>query len=131
MTAMLDHTIVPVKDQDESVEFYTRVLGFQYDGRAGMDDRFAVIRLNESFTLDLQRFDVIPDPGIHYAFALERSQFDQAFQAIKDAGIPFGDGPRDKTNMRGPGISTGAKGETLSVYFADPSGHRLEILTYA
>jgi len=127
MTAMLDHTIVPVKDQDESVEFYTRVLGFQYDGRAGMDDHFAVIRLNDSFTLDLQRFDVITDPGIHYAFAMER---DRAFQAIKDSGIPFGDGPRDKTNMRGPGISTGAKGETLSVYFSDPSGHRLEIITY-
>ena len=130
MTAMLDHTIVPEKDQDESVEFYTRVLGFQYDGRAGMDDHFAVIRLNDSFTLDLQRFDVIPDPGIHYAFAMERDQFDRAFQAIKDSGIPFGDGPRDKTNMRGPGISTGAKGETLSVYFSDPSGHRLEIITY-
>ena len=26
MTASLDHTIVPVKDQDESVDFYTRVL---------------------------------------------------------------------------------------------------------
>ncbi len=131
MAAVLDHTIVPVIDQDESVEFYTRVLGFQYDGRSGMDDRFAVIRLNDSFTLDLQRFDNIPDPGIHYAFAMDRPEFDRAFQAIKDAGIPYGDGPRDKTNMRGPGISTGAKGETLSVYFSDPSGHRLEIITYA
>ena len=54
MTAGLDHTIVPVKDHDESVEFYTRVLGFQYDGKAGMNDHFAVIRLNDSFTLDLQ-----------------------------------------------------------------------------
>ena len=131
MTAALDHTIVPVKDQEESVEFYTRVLGFQYDGRGGMDDRFAVIRLNDSFVLDLQRSDDIPNPGIHYAFAMARPQFDQAFQAIKDAAIPFGDGPTDKTNMRGPGISTGAKGETLSVYFGDPSGHRLEIITYA
>ena len=129
MTATLDHTIVPVKDQDESVEFYTKVLGFHYDGRGGMDDRFAVIRLNDSFVLDLQRFDNIPDPGIHYAFAMDRPQFDQAFQAIKDAGIPYGDGPRDKTNMRGPGVSTGSKGETLSVYFGDPSGHRLEIIT--
>ncbi len=131
MTAALDHTIVPVNDQDESVEFYTKVLGFHYDGRGGMNDVFAVIRLNDSFTLDLQRSDNIPNPGIHYAFAMDRTQFDRAFQAIKDAGIPYGDGPRDKTNMRGPGISTGAKGETLSVYFGDPSGHRLEIITYA
>lgn len=96
MPAMLDPTIVPVRDQNESVEFSTRVLGFHYDGPAGMDDRFAVIRLNHSFTLDLQRFDVIPDPGIHYAFALDRLYFDRAFQAIKDAGTPFGDSPKDK-----------------------------------
>ena len=96
MPAMLDQTIIPVRDQDESVEFYTRVLRFHYDGRAGMDGRFAVIRLNDSFTLNLQRFDVIPDPGIHYAFALDRPHFDRALQAIKDAGIPFGDGLRDK-----------------------------------
>ena len=130
MTAALDHTIVPVKDQDESVEFYTRVLGFQYDGKGGMDDRFAVIRLNDSFTLDLQLSDDIPNPGIHYAFAMDRAQFDRSFQAVKDAGIPYGDGPRTKTNMQGPGVSTGSKGETLSVYFGDPSGHRLEIITY-
>ena len=131
MTASLDHTIVPVKDQDESVDFYTRVLGFQYGGRGGMNDRFAVIRLNDSFVLDLERSDNVPDPGIHYAFAMDRAQFDASFQAIKDSGIPFGDGPMTKTNMLGPGISTGAKGDTLSVYFGDPSGHRLEIITYA
>ena len=86
MTATLDHTIVPVKDQDESVEFYTRVLGFQYDGKAGMNDHFAVIRLNDSFTLDLQRFDEIPDPGIHYAFALDRAHFDRSFVSAADLG---------------------------------------------
>ncbi len=129
MTAVLDHTIVPVKDQEESVEFYTKVLGFHYDGRGGMNDVFAIIRLNDSFTLDLRRSDDVPSN--HYAFAMDRAQFDQSFQAIKVAGIPYGDGPRDTTNMRGPGISTGAKGETLSVYFSDPSGHLLEIITYA
>ena len=55
--------------------------------------------------------------------------FYRSFRAIKDAGIPFGDGPRDKTNMRGPVISSGAKSETLSVYFGDPNGYRLEIIT--
>ena len=67
-----------------------------------MDDRFAVIRLNDSFTLDLQRFDEIPNPGIHYAFAMDRTHFDWSFQAIKDAEIPFGDGPRDKPICEGP-----------------------------
>jgi hypothetical protein len=49
---------------------------------------------------------------------------------IKDSGIPFGDEPREATNMRCPGASTGAKGETLSVYFNDHNVHLLEIITY-
>lgn len=128
MTAVLDHTILPVNNQDESVEFYTKVLGFHYDGRGGMNDVFAVIRLNDSFTLDLRHSDDVTSN--HYAFALDRAQFDQSFQAIKAIGIPYGDDPRDTSNMKGPGISTGAKGETLSVYFNDPNGHLLEIITY-
>ena len=130
MTAVLDHTIVPVKDQDESIAFYTNMLGFEYDGRGGMNGVFAVIRLNDSFTLDLRRSDDLPVTAHHYAFAMDRAQFDQSFQAIKDSGIAFGDGPRESDNMRGPGPSTGAKGDTQSVYFKDPNGHLLEIISY-
>lgn len=130
MTAVLDHTIAPVRDQDESGDFYTNVLGFKYDGRTGMNDVFAVIRLNDSSTLDLWRSDEIPGLSHHYAFALDRAHFDRSFQMIKDSGIPFGDEPREAANMRGPGASTGAKGETLSVYFNDHNGHLLAFITY-
>lgn len=71
MTAVLDHTILPVNNQDESVEFYTKVLGFHYDGRGGMNDVFAVIRLNDSFPLDLRHSDDVTSN--HYAFALDRA----------------------------------------------------------
>ena len=84
MTAVLDHTIVPVRDQDESVDFYTNVLGFQYDGRAGINDVFAMICLNGSSTLDLRDSAEIPGLIHHYAFALDRPHFDRSFQAIKD-----------------------------------------------
>ena len=84
MTAVLAHTIVPVRDQDESVYFYTNVLGFQYDGRAGMDDAFAMTCLNDSSTLDLRDSDEIPGLIHHYAFALGRPHFDRSFQAIND-----------------------------------------------
>ena len=84
MTAVLDHTTVPVRDQDESVDFYTNDLGFQYDGRAGTNDVFAVIFLNDSPILDLRRSDEIPGLIHHYAFALGRPHFDRSFQAIND-----------------------------------------------
>ena len=102
-----------------------------YAGRGGMGNRFAVVRVNDSFTLDLEHSDNVPTTGLHYAFYLDPERFEDAFQRVKESGIPYGDGPLNKANMRGPGISTGAKGETRSVYFGDPSGHRLEILTYA
>ena len=89
MTAVLDHTIAPVRDQDESGDFYTNVLGFKYDGRTGMDDVFAVIRLNDSSTLDLWRSDEIAGLSHHYALALDRTHFDRFFQAIQDSGIPL------------------------------------------
>ena len=33
-------------------------------------------------------------------------------------------------NMKGPGMTTGAKGMGKAVYFKDPDGHVLEIKTY-
>jgi len=130
MTGVLDHAIVPVRDQDESVDFYTNVLGFQYDGRAGMNDVFAMICLNGSSTLDLRDSDEIPGLIHHYVFALDRPHFNRSFQAIKDSGIPFGNESREAANMLVPGASTGDKCETLSVYFNGHSGHLLEIITY-
>ena len=111
MTAVLDHTTVPVRDQDESVDFYTNVLGFQYDGRAGMNDVFAMICLNDLSTLDLRDSDEIPGLIHHYAFVLDRAHFDRYFQAIKDSGIPFGDESREAANIRvlGPALATKAK----------------------
>jgi len=130
MTAVLDHTIVPARDQDESVDFYTNVLGFQYDGRAGMNDVFAMSRLNDSSTLDLSDSDEIPGLIHHYAFALDRPHFDRSFQAIKDSGILFGNESREAVNMLVPGANTGGKCETLVVYFNGHSGDLLEIITY-
>ena len=130
MTAVLAHTIVPVRDQDESVDFYTNVLGFQYDGRAGMNDVFAMICLNDSSTLDLRDSDEIPGLIHHYAFVLDRPHFDRSFQAIKDSGILFGNEPREAANMLVPGASTGDKCETMSVYFNGHSGQLFEIITY-
>jgi len=40
MTAVLDLTITPVRDEDESGDFYTNDLGFKYDGMTGMNDVF-------------------------------------------------------------------------------------------
>ncbi len=125
MTVVLDNTIVPVNDRAEAVEFYSRIFGFEDLGEVGP---FLAVRVNDSLNLDFRQSDDFR--SIHYAFAMEAGEFETAFQSIKDAGIPFGDGPRAVDNMQGPGVTVGSQGDGKAVYFKDPSGHVLEIKTY-
>ena len=125
MAVVLDHTIVPVRDREEAVEFYTRIFGFDPLGEVGP---FLAVRVNDSFNLDFRDSDDFQ--SIHYAFAMDSEEFDAAFTRIRKAGIPYGDSPFDMANMKGPGMTTGAKGQGKAVYFKDPSGHVLEIKTY-
>ena len=136
MATFLDHTIVPVRDREEAVEFYSRILGFEKLGEVG---NFLAVRVNDKFNLDFaqsddfQQFHYIFDQqsqGIHYAFAMEPDEFDAAFARIRESGIAYGDGPRERANMKGPGMSMGSQGMGKAVYFEDPNGHLLEIKTY-
>ena len=125
MAIVLDHTIVPVKDREKSVEFYSRILGFEDLGEVGP---FLAVRVNETFNLD---FAVSDDfRSLHYAFAMDSAEFEDAFAKIRDSGITYGDSPYDRDNMQGPGMTAGAKGIGKAVYFDDPDGHILEIKTY-
>ena len=125
MATYLDHTIVPVKSREEAVEFYSRIFGFEDLGEVGP---FLAVRVNDTFNLDFRDVDDIQ--SIHYAFAMEPTEFEAAFDRIKESGIPYGDAPYDQENMKGPGMTMGAKGMGKAVYFIDPNGHVLEIKTY-
>jgi catechol 2,3-dioxygenase-like lactoylglutathione lyase family enzyme len=125
MTTVLDHTIVPVRDRKEAVEFYTRIFGFEDLGEVGP---FLAVRVNDTLNLDFRQSDDFR--SIHYAFAMEPEEFEATFARVRQSGIPYGDGPSNLTNMKGPGMTTGAKGMGKAVYFKDPSGHVLEIKTY-
>jgi catechol 2,3-dioxygenase-like lactoylglutathione lyase family enzyme len=125
MAVVLDHTIIPVRDQQEAIAFYTAILGVKDGGCVGP---FAVVRVNDTLTLDFIEAD--PEPSRHYAFAMDADEFEAAFRRIQAAGIPYGDGPFDASNRRGPGVTAGARGQGKAVYFHDPSGHLLEIKTY-
>ena len=125
MATVLDHTIVPVNDRERAVEFYTRIFGFEDLGEVGP---FLAVRVNETFNLDFRDSDDFR--SIHYAFAMDNDEFDAAFARIREADIPYGDSPFDMENMKGPGMTTGAKGQGKAVYFKDPNGHVLEIKAY-
>src|ERR1700757_3900065 len=54
------------------------------------------------------------------------AEFDAIFGRIKEAGIPYGSGPMPQDDMK-TNTWNGGRG----VYFKDPNGHVLELLTRA
>jgi catechol 2,3-dioxygenase-like lactoylglutathione lyase family enzyme len=125
MPIQLDHLILPVVDRDQSIEFFTTILGCTYEGRR---EPFSVIRITPELTLQLAPWGT--EGGVHLAFALPRAEFDAAFDRVKAAGIPYGDSFHEVGNMQGPGDEDGSRGPGKAVYFFDPNQHLIEIRHY-
>ena len=121
----LDHLILAVNDIDESVRFYTEILGLSDDG---LDEPFRVIRVTPDLTLLLAPWG--SGGGEHLAFALPKAEFDATFGRVKEAGIEYGDRFHSVGNMQGPGDESGSRGPGKAVYMFDPSKHLIEIRHY-
>ena len=121
MTVSLNHTIVHARDNRESAEFLAHILGLEVGTPWGP---FIPVATANGVTLD---FAAIPAESItiqHYAFLVSEDEFDAAFERLKDAGIGFFADP----HMKSPGEinhNHGGRG----VYFLDPAGHGMEIIT--
>ena len=119
MAIVLDHTIVPAHDKVASARFFARIFGLEYNGP---HSHFAPVQVNEALTLDFdERGDFAPH---HYAFRISEAEFDAIFDRVKAEGIPYGSGPRSRTDMQ-INHRKGGRG----FYFDDPNGHVLEVLT--
>ncbi len=117
----LNHTIVPAHDKEASAKFFATIFGLKYQGAAG---HFAPVQVNQSLTLDFddaETFDIH-----HYAFLVDDTEFDAIFGRVQKAKLKYGSGPFSRTDME-INHRLGGRG----VYFEDPSGHILELLTRA
>jgi catechol 2,3-dioxygenase-like lactoylglutathione lyase family enzyme len=120
MTALLNHTIVQARDRDASARFLTEILGLEPPGTYGP---FAVVELGNDVSLDYMTSDRAITSQ-HYAFLVSESEFDAIHARIVERGLDFWADPFH----RQPGqINTNDGGR--GVYWDDPDGHRLEILT--
>jgi catechol 2,3-dioxygenase-like lactoylglutathione lyase family enzyme len=119
VAVQLNHTIVNVRDRAESATFLAEMLGLPRPTEFGP---FLVVELSNGVSLDFMTAD---DPVTqHYAFLVEEPEFDAIFGRIRDRGLtywadPFGRHPGEINHH------DGGRG----VYWDDPSGHRLEIIT--
>ena len=125
MAIQLDHLILHVNDRAASVAFYTRIMGFAYEGER---EPFAVIRVSPDLTLQLAPWGT--KGGTHLAFAMTRAEFDDVFARVRAAGIAFGDSFHAVGNMQGPGDEAGSRGPGKAVYVFDPDKHLIEIRYY-
>ncbi|MEU1818844.1 VOC family protein [Streptomyces roseifaciens] len=121
MTVELNHTIVHARDNRESAEFFTDLLGLEITDEWGP---FIAVGLSNGVTLD---FATIPADRItpqHYAFLVSEEEFDAAYAQIRQRGIEHYADPRRQE----PGTinhNDGGRG----VYFMDPAGHAMELIT--
>ena len=120
MTAQLDHTIVLAHDRAESAQFLAAVLDLGDPVPMGP---FLAVEVGNGVTLDFAETDG-PITAIHYAFRLDEDEFDAAFDRVRERDLPYW---ADPSRSR-PG-EVGQRGNGRGVYFQDPSGHFLEILT--
>lgn len=121
MNVELNHTIVWVGDKAASAEFLAGILGVSVGAPNGP---FMPVRLANRVTLDFA--DAHDVRGQHLAFLVSDSDFDAVFARLRAAGIAYWADPMH----REPGQINhwlGGRG----VYFEDPDGHNMELLTRA
>ena len=119
VTIELDHTIVPSRNKEAAARFFSRIFGLNYNGTVS---HFAPVRVNENLTLDFDEASGF-EPH-HYAFKVSDAEFDAIFGRIKAGGVIYGSGPGAFEDMQ-----INHRGGGRGVYFRDPDGHILEILT--
>ena len=120
MAVQLNHTIVRVRDKQESATFLAELLGV---GPPVAFGPFLVVEVDNDVSLDFAD-DHGPVHPQHYAFLVAEDEFDQIFGRIRERGLPYWADP----GRRRPGqINTNDGGR--GVYWEDPSGHFLEIIT--
>ena len=120
MTVKLNHTIVWCKDKEVSAGFVTHTLGL---GPAVPFGPFLVVEMDNGVSLDFRETDG-PISGQHYAFLIDDEDFDPIFGRIVDQDL---DHWADPMRSRPSTINHNHGGR--GVYFPDPDGHLLEILT--
>lgn len=120
MAIELNHTIVHATDPQVSATFLSEILGLAGPQRFY---HFWVVKTENHVSLDY----LAAEPGFdvqHLAFLVSEQEFDEIFTRIRQRKLPYW---ADPAAMRPGEINhhDGGRG----VYFRDPSGHYLEIIT--
>ena len=120
MSIQLNHTIVWCHNKHKSANFLVEVLGLPNPTPFGS---MLVVQLNNGVSLDFYEKDG-EISSQHYAFLISEDEFDQIFARIRDRGLQHW---ADPGRYRAGEINRNDGGR--GVYFEDPDGHLLEVIT--
>jgi extradiol dioxygenase family protein len=109
-----------VRDKQESATFLSEILGV---GKPVPFGPFLVVEVDNDVSLDFAD-DHGPVHPQHYAFLVDEERFDEIFGRIRERGLAYWADP----SRRHPG-ETNTNDGGRGVYWEDPSGHFLEIIT--
>jgi len=120
LSIQFNHVLIFARDKHESAHFLTSLLDLPDPTPTGF---FLAVELENAVTLHYG------EPGVdflsqHYAFLVSDDVFDAAFARMRERGMDFWADPRMQLASQ---INTNHGGR--GVYFLDPSGHGLELIT--
>ena len=117
----LNHTAVFAKDRRLSAEFLAAILGLRVGAPFGP---FLPVDLGNGVTLDYYEKSDEPIQSQHYAFLVPDARFDSMIARLEAVGVTYFADPSHTEPGRINRLFGGR-----GAYFADPSGHNMEIMT--
>jgi extradiol dioxygenase family protein len=122
MSIKFNHTIIAAKDKKQSATWLTELFGLPDPAPFG---HFLAVAVANDVSLDYAEVgdgdEVRPQ---HYAFLVSEDDFDSIYGKISERGIEHWADPR-RSRPGEINRNDGGRG----VYFQDPAGHYMEILT--
>jgi catechol 2,3-dioxygenase-like lactoylglutathione lyase family enzyme len=122
MAIQLHHALVPSKDVEASVEWFSRIMGLAREG--------ASVRLNKTQVLEFVPREQYSGMGgeRHFCFRVSDQEFDEILARVRGEGIkvrsdPGGPGDREVNDE----INYYHNGRGF--YFSSPDGHGFECIT--
>ena len=126
----MDHIVLRVGDVDESLRFYSQVLGLKLERvdewRRGKAP-FPSARLNEDTIIDLFATDQAPigKNGVknqdHFCMVIEPTDMEELKASFESIGVEI---------QGGPGKRWGSHGDGISLYVYDPDDNVVELRHY-
>ena len=120
MAVQLNHTIVRARDKQETAAHLVEILGLPEPSAYGP---FLVVQVSNDVSLDIADDHGEPHPQ-HYAFLVSEEEFDGVLARVQGRGLQIWADPMQRREGE---INTNDGGR--GVYWDDPNGHSLEILT--